>query len=106
MAAGFGFAFRVAMGGTYGAELELTQQQVGSLFNLIRKYVDRVQNPDKTQAPKNGGKKEEKAESSDPIVVLQGFAANAVKMVDVTDVDRFKDSAFEMIACLRRIRKV
>jgi MFS family permease len=32
MAAGFGFAFRVAMGGTYGAELELTQQQVGEVF--------------------------------------------------------------------------
>lgn len=31
-AAGFGFAFRVAMGGTYGAELELTQQQIGEVF--------------------------------------------------------------------------
>ena len=82
------------------------QQQVGSLFNLVRKYVDRVQNPDKTQAPKNGGKKNEKvAESADPIVILQGWTANAAKMVDVTDVQRFQDSAFEMIACLRRIRK-
>ncbi len=31
-AAGFGFAFRVAMGGTYGEELGLTQQQVGEVF--------------------------------------------------------------------------
>jgi len=31
-AAGFGFAFRVAMQGTYGAELDLTQQQVGQIF--------------------------------------------------------------------------
>ena len=31
-AAGFGFSFRVAMGGVYGAELELTEQQVGEVF--------------------------------------------------------------------------
>ncbi len=31
-AAGFGFSFRVAMQGTYGAELDLTQQQVGQIF--------------------------------------------------------------------------
>jgi len=31
-AAGFGFAFRVAMGSAYGAELNLTQQQVGEVF--------------------------------------------------------------------------
>ena len=32
VAAGFGFAFRVAMGGTYGREFGLTQQQVGEVF--------------------------------------------------------------------------
>lgn len=32
VAAGFGFAFRVAMGGKYGAELGLTEQQVGEVF--------------------------------------------------------------------------
>ena len=31
-AAGVGFAFRVAMGGEYGAELNLTEQQVGEVF--------------------------------------------------------------------------
>jgi len=31
-AAGFGFSFRVAMGGAYGAELDLTEQQVGEVF--------------------------------------------------------------------------
>jgi len=31
-AAGFGFAFRVAMGGAYGDELNLTEQQVGEVF--------------------------------------------------------------------------
>ena len=32
MAAGFGFSFRVAMGGTYGADLGLTEQQIGEVF--------------------------------------------------------------------------
>jgi len=31
-AAGFGFSFRVAMGGAYGADLGLTEQQVGEVF--------------------------------------------------------------------------
>ncbi|MAB80247.1 MAG: MFS transporter [Planctomycetes bacterium] len=31
-AAGFGFAFRVAMGGVYGAEFDLTNHQIGQVF--------------------------------------------------------------------------
>ena len=31
-ATGFGFAFRVAMGGAYGKEFDLTQQQVGEVL--------------------------------------------------------------------------
>jgi hypothetical protein len=81
------------------------QQQVGSLFGLVRRYVDRVQNPDKERGAKKAKKKEEKTESADPIVTLQGWMANAAKMVDATDVQRFQDSAAEMIACLRRVRK-
>ena len=80
------------------------QQQVGSLFGLVRRYVDRVQNPDKERGVKKA-KKEEPAKTDDPIVIIQGWAANAAKMVDVTDVQRFQDSAFEMIACLRRVKK-
>lgn len=80
------------------------QQQVGSLFGLVRRYVDRVQNPDKERGVKKT-KKEESAKTDDPVVTLQAWAANAAKMVDVTDVQRFQDSAFEMIACLRRVRK-
>jgi hypothetical protein len=80
------------------------QQQVGSLFGLVRRYVDRVQNPDKERGAKKA-KKEEPAKTDDPIVALQAWAANAAKMVDVTDVQRFQDSAFEMIACLRRVKK-
>jgi hypothetical protein len=80
------------------------QQQVGSIFGLVRRYVDRVQNPDKAR-----GKKEKKADdkvatTDDPIVTIQGWVANATKMVDVADVDRFKDAGLEMIALLRKHR--
>ena len=80
------------------------QQQVGSLFGLVRRYVDRVQNPDKERGTKKT-KKEESAESSDPIVTIQGWINQATKMVDVADVNRFQDAGHEMIACLRRVRK-
>ena len=80
------------------------QQQVGSLFGLVRRYVDRVQNPDKERGTKKT-KKEEKAESTDPIVTIQGWINQATKMVDVADVNRFQDAGHEMIACLRRVRK-
>lgn len=80
------------------------QQQVGSLFGLVRRYVDRVQNPDKERGAKKA-KKEEPAKTDDPIVTIQGWINQATKMVDVTDVQRFQDSAFEMIACLRRVKK-
>ena len=76
----------------------------GPMLSRIREYVDRANGIEKTREKKND-KGEEKTESSDPIVVLQGWIANAVKMVDVTDVDRFKDSGLEMIACLRRVKK-
>lgn len=81
-------------------------QTVASRYGLMVRHLDRFQNPIKVQAERDAAKaaKEETAET-DPIVILQGFAANATKMVDVADVDRFKDSAFEMIACLRRVRK-
>lgn len=80
------------------------QQQVGSLFNLIRRYVDRVQNPDKERGTK-GKKIEPKAETTDPIVVIQGYVNAATKMVDVVDVDRFQNAGLEMIALIRKYRK-
>ena len=82
-------------------------QTVASRYGLMVRHLDKFQNPIKVQAERDAAKaaKEEKVESTDPIVILQGFAANATKMVDIADVDRFKDSAFEMIACLRRVRK-
>jgi hypothetical protein len=82
-------------------------QTVASRYGLIVRHLDKFQNPIKVQAERDAAKaaKEEKSESTDPIVTIQGWIANAVKMVDVADVDRFKDSGLEMIACLRRIRK-
>ena len=82
-------------------------QTVASRYGLMVRHLDKFQNPIKVQAERDAAKaaKEEKVESTDPIVILQGWTANAVKMVDIGDVDRFKDSAFEMIACLRRVRK-
>lgn len=81
------------------------QQQVGSIFGLVRRYVERVQNPDRVR-----GKKEKKADdkvagSEDPIVTIQGWINTATKMVDIVDVDRFKDAGLEMIALLRKVRK-
>lgn len=82
-------------------------QTVASRYGLMVRHLDKFQNPVKVQAERDAAKaaKAESAESADPIVIIQGWAANAAKMVDVTDVQRFQDSAFEMIACLRRVRK-
>lgn len=81
------------------------QQQVGSLFNLVRKYVDRVQNPDKVRGKGKGKAKETTATENDPIVVIQGYINQATKMVDVADVDRFQNAGLEMIALIRKMRK-
>lgn len=82
------------------------QQQVGSLFGLIRRYVDRVQNPDKERGTKGKGKgKETTGETTDPIVIIQGWINQATKMVDVADVDRFQNAGLEMIALIRKMRK-
>lgn len=80
------------------------QQQVGSLFGLVRRYVDRVQNPDKERGTKKA-KPEAKTEVSDPIVIIQGYVNAATKMVDVADVDRFQNAGLEMIALIRKMRK-
>jgi hypothetical protein len=83
-------------------------QTVASRYGLIVRHLDKFQNPIKVQAERDAAKaakEEAESETVDPIVTLQGWVANAVKMVDIADVDRFKDSGLEMIACLRRIRK-
>lgn len=81
------------------------QQQIGSIFGLVRRYVDRVQNPDKVRGAKGGKKTEQKTEPADPIVMIQDLINNATKIVDVADVDRFQNAGLEMIACMRKMRK-
>jgi hypothetical protein len=76
----------------------------GPMMGRIREYIDRANGVEKTREKKTE-KEGTNTESTDPIVTLQAWAANAAKMVDVTDVQRFQDSAFEMIACLRRVKK-
>jgi len=76
----------------------------GPMMSRIRQYIDRANGVEKIREKKI--KADDKpAESADPIVTIQGWVANATKMVDIADVDRFKDAGLEMIACLRRIRK-
>jgi hypothetical protein len=76
----------------------------GPMMSRIRQYIDVANGVEKTKEKK--AKTDDKpAESADPIVTIQGWVAAATKMVDIADVDRFKDAGLEMIACLRRIRK-
>lgn len=81
------------------------QRQIGSLFNLVRKYVDRVQNPDKPRGKKKAAATATTPEATDPIVLIQGWVNQATKMVDVADVDRFQNAGLEMIALIRKNRK-
>jgi hypothetical protein len=81
------------------------QQQVGSIFGLVRRYVDRVQNPDKARAKGAGKKADAPAESTDPIVIIQGIINKATQIVDVADVDRLQNAGLEMIALIRKHRK-
>jgi hypothetical protein len=76
----------------------------GPMMSRVRQYIDVANGVEKVREKK--AKADEKpAASDDPIVTIQGWIANATKMVDVADVDRFKDSGLEMIACMRRVRK-
>lgn len=78
------------------------QQQVNSLFGLVRRYVDRVQNPDKVRGTKKTKKEETKEEVADPVTMLRGLLAKKTLIVDVADVDRFENALTEAIICLQR----
>jgi hypothetical protein len=84
---------------------EYMQQVDGTYINRIRYYIDRGNGIEKKREPKGAKTDDKPAESADPIVTIQGWIAAATKMVDVADVDRFKDAGLEMIACMRRVRK-
>ena len=75
------------------------QQQVGSLFGLVRRYVDRVQNPDKART--KGNKKAQPAKGeTDPVTIIRGWIANKTKMVDIANVHRFENALTEALVCL------
>ncbi len=76
----------------------------GPMMSRVRQYIDVANGVEKIRE-KNAKTGDTPAASDDPIVTIQGWIAAATKMVDITDVDRFKDAGLEMIACLRRIRK-
>ena len=82
------------------------QQQVGSLFGLVRRYVDRVQNPDKIR-----GKKEKKTVASEPStmrgdtlegarLMLQALLAGKAKVVSTAVIDRYENALTEALALL------
>lgn len=75
----------------------------GPMLNRVRDYIDRANGVEKKKEKKT--ETETKAESADPIVVIQGYINAATKMVDVADVDRFQNAGLEMIALLRKNRK-
>lgn len=78
-------------------------QDVGSLFGLVRRYVDRVQNPDKVRT-KGNAKADAKPEVADPVTIIRGWIANKTKMVDIANVDRFENALTEALVCLTQKR--
>jgi len=84
---------------------EYMQLVDGPMMSRIRVYIDKANGVEKTREKKE--KTEDKvAGSEDPIVTIQGWVNTATKMVDVADVDRFQNAGLEMIALLRKHRKV
>ena len=79
------------------------QQQVGSLFGLVRRYVDKVQNPDKARGVKAKTKTDAPAEV-DAVMYIRGLIAKKSTIVDIADVDRFENALTEALACLTRKR--
>jgi hypothetical protein len=77
----------------------------GPMMSRVRQYIDTANGVEKTREKKE--KVDDKTTGSDdPIVKIQGWINNATRMVDVADVNRFQDAGLEMIALLRKMRKV
>ena len=84
------------------------QQQLGSYFALVRRYVDRVQNPDKPRGTKSEGKeKKEETPADGPTVWIQQLEnikakAAAQKSWKAEDIVALQDSATTMLALIKR----
>jgi hypothetical protein len=83
---------------------EYMQQVDGTYNSRIRYYIDRGNGIEKKREPK-GAKTQAPAESTDPIVIIQGIINKATQIVDVADVDRLQNAGLEMIALIRKHRK-
>ena len=83
---------------------EYMQAVDGTYINRIRQYIDRGNGIEKKREPKVS-KTDAPAESTDPIVVIQGIINKATQIVDVVDVDRLQNAGLEMIALIRKHRK-
>jgi hypothetical protein len=81
------------------------QEITGTYMSRIRNYIDRANGIVKDKGSKGDADTETSAESTDPIVVIQGIVNKATQIVDVVDVDRFQNAGLEMIALLRKHRK-
>jgi hypothetical protein len=83
---------------------EYMQAVDGPYINRIRQYIDRGNGIEKKREPK-ATKTDAPAESTDPIVIIQGIINKATQIVDVADVDRLQNAGLEMIALIRKHRK-
>jgi hypothetical protein len=83
---------------------EYMQAVDGPYINRIRQYIDRGNGIEKKREPK-ATKTDTPAESTDPIVIIQGIINKATQIVDVVDVDRLQNAGLEMIALIRKHRK-
>ena len=85
---------------------EYMQLVDGTMMSRIRMYVDKANGVEVQRGAKGKGKgKETIVETTDPIVIIQGYINQATKLVDVIDVDRFQNAGLEMIALMRKMRK-
>jgi hypothetical protein len=83
---------------------EYMQLVDGTMMTRIKTYIDKANGVEKKREPKVE-KTETPAESTDPIVIIQGIINKATQIVDVADVDRLQNAGLEMIALIRKHRK-
>lgn len=77
----------------------------GTMMTRVKDYVDEANGIEKKRGSKGKTDDAKTAESTDPIIILQGMIAKKTILVDVANVDRFENAALEMIALIRAHRK-
>jgi len=85
---------------------EYMQLVDGTMMSRVKTHIDKANGIVKTKGSKGSDSADTApAESTDPIVIIQGIINKATQIVDVADVDRFQNAGLEMIALLRKHRK-